>query len=160
MENLLSIDENLLRRLLVHLTGTSEGRVVVNLGRWGTAQLLLNRLSIGHDSLEVPLLVTTDALGSGQKELLLCLSGWQLSAGILWCTLERVGSLSGPLLNAFQKALITLINRALSGPGTGGELLHDKRRLGIPMEAILRRIGYGEPPMHVTSVTVNKGITI
>ncbi len=133
---------------------------MVNLGRWGTARLLLDRLSIGHDRLEVPLVVTVEAIGSGQKELLLCLSGWQLSAGILWCTLERAGPLRGPLLNALQRALIASINRGLSGSGVDGELQHDKRRLGIPMEALLRRTGLGGPPMEVTSVTVDNGITI
>lgn len=160
MENLLSIDESLLRRLLAHLTGTSDGGIVVNLGRWGTARLLLDRLSIGHDKLEVPLLMTVDAIVAGQQELLLCLAGWQLSAGILWCTLERVGPLNGPLLNAFQKALVAMINRGLPGPGSGGELQHDKRRLGIPVEALLRKSGFGGPPMEVTSITVNNGITI
>ena len=160
MDNQLSIDEALFRQLLCRLPVAKSGRLAVNLGKLGPAELLLDQVRLGRDTVELPLGIAGGMLGKG-KLLHLQLSGWQFSAGVLWFTLEQLGPLRGRLLQACRAALSSLLIPQLSGQATKDpQLVRAGGRLGLPVEALLRRAGAAGLGLEVTAITVDRGIVI
>ncbi len=160
MQSQLSIDEGLFRRLLCQAADAESGRVTINLGKLGLAELLLDQICLGRDTVELPLNIASGMLGRG-KLLRLQLSGWQLSDGVLWFTLEQLGLLRGRLLQICHATLSALFSRKLSDQTTKElPLLRADGCLGLPVEALLRRAGATELPFEVTAVTVDRGIVI
>ena len=118
------------------------------------------RLHIGQDVVELPpnLHLRGDA-DTGDAAANLRLINWQVRDGWLWFTLERVGLLRGPLLEALQGALLAVINGMLKRRhGDRARLERRDGQLGIPLEALPGAWGGPALPIEVTGIEVQEGV--
>ncbi len=162
MKSRIALSTSLIKRLLSALPGVDNGRVVLDLGGFGTASLKVNQLLIGHDEVQLPLRFHPrgDPESRGLNAALR-LTSWRIADGMLWFTLEQIGVLRGGLFQAAQGALLKMISGMIQRRlGDGVRLQRRDDQLGIPVTAFLEEWGNIHPSIEVAEIEVNGGIAL
>ena len=162
MKSRIALSTPLIKRLLSALPGVDSGRVVLDLGGFGTASLKVNQLLIGHDEVQLPLRFHPRGVPESRGlNAALRLTNWRIADGMLWFTLEQIGVLRGGLFQAAQGALLKLISGMIQRRlGDGVRLQLSDGRLGIPLEAFHSEWGNLHLPIVVVGIEVRDGVTL
>ena len=162
MRSRIALSTSLLKRIVCALPGVDRGKVVLDLGRFGAASLMVDQLHIGQDVVQLPLrfhLRGDPAIGG--VEVTLSLTNWQVRDDTLWFTLERVGILRGPLFRAAQSAMQKIVNGAIQRhPGDRVHLEWRDGQLGISIKSFLSKWGDPHLPIEVAGIEVDDGLTL
>ncbi len=162
MRSRIALSTSLIKRIICALPGVDSGRVVLDLGRFGAASLMVDQLHIGQDEVQLPLRFhlrgNPDTRG---VVMILSLTNWQIRDDTLWFTLERAGSLRGALFQAALGALYKLIHGAVQRHyGDRELLLRRDDQLGIPVAALVGERLDMRLPAEITAIEVNDGVLL
>ncbi len=162
MKSHIALSASLIKRIIRALPGVDDGRVVLNLGRFGAASLAVDQLHIGQDVVQLPLSFHLRGDPDARSvNVPLSLTNWQVRDEVVWFTLERVGILRGSLFRAAQGALYKLINGVIQRRFEDRvRLLRQDDQLGIPVAAFLDEWGNVHPSIEVAEIEVNGGIAL
>ena len=160
MDGRITLRTSLIRRILTSMSGAENGQLLIDLGPLGEVMVGLDDLSIGVDAVRLPATLHFGGQPSSRPiEASLLLTKWQIRDHHLWITLEAVGNLRGPILQATRKALISVCNSLLRRRfGDTIQLQYRRNQLGIDLKTLIGTIL--DLPFEIVGIEINDEISL
>ena len=162
MNNKIALSAPTLKRLIKTLPGIDDGIIMLDLGRFRAASLVVDQLDFGQDIVELPLRFHLGGnVDSRAVRVTLKLRNWQVQEDAIWFTIDTANGLHEKILKIARAPLIKLLTGIIQRYcGHQVQLLQNDDQLGIPINILLPKWENFVLPVEITGIEVNDGLAI